>query len=465
MKIVLLYPRMENIKEIMTTRPPLGLAYLAASLEREGHEVRIIDLNIEKVDMGEEIKKYDLIGISVLTVFYNEVKNLIKKIREADKKIPIVLGGPHITMMTKQVMEENDVNFAVRYEGEETIVELARELEQKKDFSKIKGLAYKDKDRVIINQDREFNKNLDGIPMPARHLLKINEYVSYMENEKSTTILTSRGCPYACVYCCKTEGRMWRAMSAKRVVDEMEEIYKQYNIKVIYIEDDLFTLDKKRVIEICGEIKKRELNIKWICISRVDNVDIETLKAMKGAGCIEINYGVESGDEDVLKKVGKGITLEQAENAFRTTKEAGIKTKGYFIIGLPWDTKETVEKTIEFATKLNADEIQFSICTPLPGTPLWELAIKEDALNPNEVNWDNFALMSADIDGKVYFTKNLTAEEIIKLRKKAYRKLITRTFLRKIKEGDIKTILGIINQKRRVGLGKFVRKVFLPLVC
>jgi len=464
MKILLLYPRVESIKELMTTRPPLGLAYIAASLEKEGHHVKIIDLNLEKETvLKEEVQKHELVGISVLTVFYNKVKELIKKIREVDKKIPIVLGGPHITMMAKKALEETDADFAVIYEGEETITELVKEIETGKKFSKIKGIAYKENGNVKINEDRPFNKNLDGLPLPARHLLKIDKYVSYMENENSTTMLTSRGCPYACVYCCKTEGRTWRATSAKKVADEMEEIHKKYNINVIYIEDDLFTLDKKRVMEICGEIKKRNLKIKWICISRVDMADLEMLKAMKEAGCVEINYGVESGDQEVLDKIGKRITLEQAERAFKITKEAGIQTKGYFIIGLPWDTKETIEKTIDFAIKLNADEIQFSICTPLPGTPLWELAIKEGAIKPNEVNWDNFALMSANIEGKVYFTNKLSAEEIIGLRKKAYRKLIIKTVIRKIMKGDIKAILKTIKQKKRVGLGRFIRKVFLPV--
>lgn len=463
MKILLLYPEIESIKELMTTRPPLGLAYIAASLEKEGHEARIIDLNIEKgINLEEEIKKHELVGISVLTVLYGEVKKLAKKIGEI-KNIPIVLGGPHITMMAQKALEETGADFAVRYEGEETIAELVKELEGGKKFSKIKGLTYREKGKVIVNEDRPFNKNLDELPMPARHLLKIDKYVSYMENENSTTITTSRGCPYACAYCCKTEGRTWRAMSAKRVVDEMEEINKEYNIRVIYIEDDLFTLDRERVIAICNEIKKRGLNIKWICISRVDRVDEEMLKAMKQAGCAEINYGVESGDENVLKMVGKNITLEQAEKAFSITKKTGIRTKGYFIIGLPWDTRESIEKTIDFAVKLNADEIQFSICTPLPGTPLWDLALKEGALKLNELEWSDFSLMSADVDSRVYFTKNLPAQEIIKLRKKAYRKLIAITLLRKIREGDFKYILKTIKQKRHVGLGKFIRKVFLPV--
>lgn len=465
MKVLLIFPPADHIKEFMSERPPLGLAYIASYLEKEGHEVVILDLNVEdnpRERLYEEIDKCDLIGISVLSVFYINTKELISAIRRRNKKVPIAVGGAHVTALVKETLEENEVDFAVFNEGELTFAELVKELGKKKrNFSKINGMAFKKNGKVVVNPPRGPIMDLDKMPFPARHLLRMDRYVNIFENQRSTVIMTSRGCPYNCFYCSKHNIRSWRPRSPNNVVDEIEDIYKTYGINVILFHDDLFTMDKKRTIAICKEILNRGLKIKWICESRVNTVDEESLRWMKKSGCISIHYGIESGDQGILDKIGKGITLEQVRKAMKLTRKVGIYTKAYMIIGFPWDTEKTINKTIDFAVELKPDEFQFTMLMPYPGTQCWEEAIKEGTIDAKNIDWNVFTPTNLEVKDKVFFARNLPADKIRQLRKKAYRKAVIHMVTGKVLKGDVKYLYHLVKEKKNLGLFKFMKNLFL----
>lgn len=463
MNVTLLYPEASHIKEFMSERPPLGMAYIASFLEREGHKVYILDMNVED-DADEKLHSAiafsDVIGISILSVFYLSAMELIKRIRKIHSLVPIIVGGAHVTALPERVLEENDVQFATIGEAEESFAEIVTALPDG-DFSNIKGICYKNSNGVHLTERRPPKKDLDDLPFPARHLLNIDKYVNYMGRRRVGVMMTSRGCPFQCFYCSRNIDKTWRGRSPNNVVEEIEEIYHKYGRRCIYFHDDLFTFDKARLIGICKEILKRKLDITWLCASRVDFIDEERLFWMKKAGCRAIHYGIESGDQEIIKKMGKNITLEQAQRTIDMTKKHKIYMKGYFIIGFPWDTEETIKKTIDFALKSGTDELQFTMLMPYPGTPCWDQAVEEGSIDPNNMDWNVFSPTNLEVDDKVFFTKNLSADEIRHWRKTAYKKAMIHMVWSKVKKGDIGYIYNLVKEKRNLGLFRFAKNVFL----
>ncbi len=464
MNVLLIFPEAEHIKEFMAERPPLGLAYIAAFLEQNGHKIKILDLNLEentKEELSKNLKECDMVGISVLSVLYKSSKKLISEIREINKEIPIIVGGAHVTALPKLMMEENDINFVIIGEGEEAFLELINESKSNKNYENIKGIFFRKDGEIKQTSPREPIQDLDKLPFPARHLLKMDRYVNRIDNEKVTVIMSSRGCPFHCFYCVKNIYPKWRGRSAKNVVDEIEHVYKEYGAKVIYFCDDLFTFNKQRTIDICKSILERNIKIRWLCTSRVDTIDEEMLSWMKKAGCYSIQYGVESGDQGIIDKMGKGITLEKAKKAFKLTKKAKMYSKAYFIIGFPWDTEETVNKTIKFALSLGTDELQFTMLMPFPGTPCWYEAIKVGSIDPRDIDWDVFSPTNLEIKDKVFFTNNISEERMRQLRRKAYKKAVIYMVWQKLKKGNIMYLYKFIKEKRNLGLFKFLKNIFL----
>jgi radical SAM superfamily enzyme YgiQ (UPF0313 family) len=376
MKIILVHPPSRHPKREDVVIPPLGLAYLAAALEREGHRVRTIDafaLGLDWNEFEEEIKKAkaDLIGIGGMTPTIDNTLRTIKICRPYTQYI--VMGGPHLSVHKQEFFKDcPDLDFGIVGEGETSFLALVRRLAEGKDPWDVPGLVGPEK----FNHPGNLIADLDRIPFPARHLLPTHAYrYALWPGKKVTTLITSRGCPYRCIFCDKSIfGSKWRARSAKNVLDEMEQIVKILRIPSIIIYDDLFTLDKQRVQEICQGILERGLRFEWKCEGRVDRVDEETLRWMKKAGCSLIAYGVESGNEIGLDYLQKGITLPQIRRAFELTRKAGIRPMAYFILGIPVETFEQALRTIALAKELNPDYAQFSILSPYRGTKLHEEA-------------------------------------------------------------------------------------------
>ena len=374
--------------------PPLGLAYLAAVLERDGHQVRIFDFSLEpdtplEDDVGR-VCAFDphIVGITAMTSVYHsalETATLLK----AYLGRPIVVGGPHPTVYPNRVLAESPViDYVVRGEGEETTRELAQALDRNsRDLGRINGLTYRLRGEIISNPDRALIGDLDALPFPARHLFDLKRYgLCTPEGQPMVTILSSRGCPYNCSYCFKgIVGRTYRQRSPGNIVAELRQVIDQYGIRDFYFIDDLFTIDLRRLNAFTKQLISEELDIRWQCLGRVDRVNAEILQKMYAAGCRRIHYGVESGNQEVLDRIGKGIQLEQVPQAVRWTQEAGIEVKGYFMLGLPGDTEESMQQTIDLAVDLNLDEAMFSLTTPFPGTRLWdELGKKRPGIEYNQ---------------------------------------------------------------------------------
>jgi anaerobic magnesium-protoporphyrin IX monomethyl ester cyclase len=388
MNIVLINPRLKTWSPNVYV--PLGLAYIAAVLEREGYHVEIIDLNVQKVndnDLQKKITKAEIIGITGMITEYEAMLGLVDTVKKANAEATVILGGPLATTLPHELLQSSQADFAVLGEGERTIVDLISAIRQGGNFGDIKGIAYRTDGQVTITEPVEPIVDPDTVPFPARHLLDMNRYLrNHFESFgikikgfgriKSTNLLTSRGCPYNCTFCFKDMwGHKWRGRSATNIINEMESLYEKYGINGFFFNDDTFVIDRKRVFEFCRRLGERELNVVWYCNGRVNLMTKELLEAMYSTGCRGIAYGIESGNQHMLDSMKKNETLAQVREVVKWTKEAGIHTTGYFMFGMLGETRATIRETIAFARELELDFHSFSLTTPIPGTELYDAAI------------------------------------------------------------------------------------------
>jgi radical SAM superfamily enzyme YgiQ (UPF0313 family) len=370
----------ESLNKTQGIYPPLGLSYIASFLEHNGLDVEILDakaLNLTKEEIRESIRKShpDIVGTTSMTPNCRGALEICRITKEISKDILTVIGGVQMSIFPKEMLSHRFVDAGVSGDGEYAMLELAKMFERGKKIP-----------RLFVSRRVE---NLDSLPFPARHLLPNEKYWCVISEFPFTTLMTSRGCPFGCGFCYPLDKRV-RLRSPNNVVDEIEEIVERYKFKEIMFYDDTFTISKKRAASICEEIISRKLDIRWETPTRVNTVDKSLLRLMKKAGCIRIRYGVESGDSEILKRMNKGITLQQAEDAFKSTKEVGIESFAYFIIGYIGETHKTMSKTISFAKKLNPDWAMFTVATPLPKTKLYEEAIASKLIDKNY--WKEFTL-------------------------------------------------------------------------
>lgn len=371
--------------------PPIHLCYIAAAAEKAGHEVRIVDGDAEECDIAKIVAiageyRPHLTGITSTSVDFEIAKHIISSLKSAYPKSPIIIGGTHTNIFRQRVLEMcPDIDFGCVGDGENLIVELLEALQDgdEESLGSIHGLIYRCDGRIIENSDRQIFKDIDAYPFPARHLLRNKVYYRAVPREgyKTTTaFMSSRGCPFKCAYCAVkniTGGKVVRLRSAENVLDELDYIVNKMNISHISFNDDCLTLSKHRIYEICEGIHKRGLKFTWEGLSRADLVDRRLLKAMRKAGFVRISYGIESGNPEILKMLNKGETLEQIEEAFRVTEEAGIVARGSIIIGSPYETKETVKESFRFIRKLRGlDQAVINIMQPYPGTKVREMFLK-----------------------------------------------------------------------------------------
>jgi anaerobic magnesium-protoporphyrin IX monomethyl ester cyclase len=375
--VTLVYPYFHPRVDTSIFRfPPLGLGYIAAYLKQHDISVEIVDCTF--LSQTQALKKIidskpKIIGIQSMYSMRKKSLELAKLLREHCEFL--VVGGPLPTSQPEAFLDDFDV--AVIGEGEQTMLELVGQLENGGDLSQINGIAYKDKETGQIKRtpSRTLVDDLDMLPPPSRNLFDENSYKNYYSRKfgyKTAAIMTSRGCPFVCDFCSRPVfGNEFRSRTPSKVVDEIEEVISLgYNR--VWFADDCFTLNRKRLIEVCNEIIKRKLKIGWECLSRVDTLDSETAEKMKQAGCLRMFFGIESGNDSILKIMKKQITTRQAYNATQICKYKGIKAGAFFILGYQGENGKTILDTVKFASSLQLDYLSFTLPYPIPGTPLFE---------------------------------------------------------------------------------------------
>ncbi|MCD6477677.1 MAG: cobalamin-dependent protein [Candidatus Aenigmarchaeota archaeon] len=422
MKILLVSPPTESaIKKVIgTTGPPLGLAYLA-SMVRNEHDVKIVDSLVKNLDWKDAeriIRNYDpdMVGITATTSMIPDAYKIARISKKINSNVKVVMGGPHVTFTPNKTLTEcSSVDFAVRGEGEYTFKELVDSIENKSELKKINGLSYKNGGNVVNNPPRELIRNVDEIPLPSYDLLPMREYK--FDKLNFGTIVTSRGCPFNCVFCSSSLqfGKRWRGHSIGRVMEELSILRNEYKIREIEFLDDTFTLVKPRAIGISNEIKKEKLDISWTASSRVDTFSEEIAEAMKRGGAHTVYFGLESGSQKTLDFIGKGITPRQSIVSVRNAVRHGLRALGSFIIGFPNETKEDVNATIKFSDKVGVDLAQFTVATPYPGTRLWNYALANKLITT--MNWRKFTTLTP-----VMKLKNFTSKQISNALRSAYLK-------------------------------------------
>ena len=405
--------------------PQLGLGYLAAVLEENQYEVDVIDcqaLYINYDEFKREISKRqpDIVGLTSITLTYKSALHLAKIVKELHPNCLTVLGGPHATFWDEEALQEcPHLDVVVRKEGEYTLLELVQRLEAGKSFHDVQGVTCRKDGKIVVNPDRPYIENLDELPYPARHLWPLE---SLRKVEDVFYLTTSRGCTSWCEFCeaVRMFGRRFRMRSPKNVVDEIEYLYKTYDATQFTFCDDAFTVDKSRIEELCAEILKRNLKIIWNCGTRVDMVTKELLIKMKEAGCVSVWFGVESGSQEVLDEMQKGISTDQTVRTVGLVRELGLQPVPNVLLGFPGETKETAWKTIKFVEKLCPDTIAFfNIATPLPGTPLYDRVKENGWLRITDFNL-------YDCNTPIFETPTLSMKELEELYEKAFQRFYLR---------------------------------------
>lgn len=441
MKVLLINPPAEN--EILSCNPeflekerghnpPLGILYLASYLEKQGDlcEISVMDAQAEEIgypEIEERIRSYapDIVGLTAMTVTLIDVLKVAGIVKKVDPGIRVVLGGPHPAIYPEETIGLDGIDFLVLGEGELILSELIANIDNREALRKIRGLVFKDNGTVVNTGEPDFVKDLDILPFPARHLVPYHKYTSLLAAKSPiTTMFTSRGCPYRCTFCYRPNmGKVFRAVSAPRVVEEMRRC-KEMGIKEIFLYDDTFSVNRKRVLEICRLIREEGLRIPWDIRTRVDNVDRELLAELKRSGCQRIHYGVESGNPRTLKILNKNINLDQVIEVFNMTRKTGITTFAYFMIGSPGETRDDILETIDFAKRLNPDYVQITIFTPFPGTEAYCSALKSGVIR--EDYWRQFARNPGKNFRTKYWEEILSGEELRGLLTYAYKQFYAR---------------------------------------
>ena len=417
MKILLIDPPFKRFTGFVNFYFPVGLAYLAATVRISGHKTAIFDVDaLQKgsdLDFSNEYKKLelyrqglnndthvvwrdienilenykpDLVGITAMTTKFGSVLKTAEVVKRYNPECMVVTGGPHPTFLAEQTLKSKDIDMVVRGEGEKTFLELIKAIESNSDLGAVQGISFKRDGSIIHNQPRKFIEDLDQIPFPARDLLMNQKNYT---SEDVGIIMTSRGCPFNCSYCCHMWQKKVRNRSVDNVIKEIKEVKQQYGTRQFEFKDDTFTLNRKRIIQLCEGLISEKLKINWGCTTRADLIDEELIKKMKKAGCNVIKLGIETGSEKILKDTKKGVTFEQMREAAKLLNKHNLFWSGYFMVGLPTETEEDIRKTCEFMEELNPHYAGLGVYNPFPKTELFEQGIRMGLIYP-KVDLDHF---------------------------------------------------------------------------
>ena len=411
--------------------PPLGLCYIASALQTGGHETLVVDCEAEGKSLLDvvaliEETQPDLIGIQVVSPLYDVVLELCKAIRSAGDQ-PIVLGGPHITITKGEAFEQNPYfDYAIFGEGEFSMLALANALEQGDVVDGLAGIIKRDSQgKLIEGPARVSPSNLDEYPMPDRAGLPMDRYLFSVPgrgNQAFATITSTRGCPFECTFCTEPMmfGRKTRFRSPENVVAEIEHANEVHGVTHFIFVDDTLTVEKSRIVKICDLIIERKLDITLEGWTHANTITEPLLRKMKQAGLVRLSFGIESGDPDILASLKKGTTHEKIRAAYKAAKKVGIETRGSVIIGLPGDTIESVNRTIQFCKDLKEiDHCYFNIAMPYPGTEIRALALAGE--KGVTLLSEEYSILKRQGQSVVMEVNDLKAPDLLRLQREAYR--------------------------------------------
>jgi radical SAM superfamily enzyme YgiQ (UPF0313 family) len=379
-----------DVRKLGICSPPIGLAYIGAFLRESGHRVSIIDAESERLNKAqilERVNKAALVGITTTAPTYNSALELTNLIKQSNNNATVVLGGPQATFLDCECLERSAADAVVRGEGESTMLDIATAIESG-DISDIAGTTVREGDTIVRNPDRKLIADLDDIPFPARDLLPMEKYSPV----NSTGIVSSRGCPFRCIFCASSKlyDKTFRSRSAQNVFQEVTQLVGQGYTNVTML-DDNFILKKERAFEFADMVEESGIKFEWSCTGRVDSVDDDLLRRLRGVGCNGLFFGVESASNDTLRLIKKGFTADQVMYAFDVLKNYDYATTASFMIGLPGDDSGKVTDTINLAKQIDPDFAMFSVTTPYPGTELYE-NIDDYDLEITIDDWSKFTL-------------------------------------------------------------------------
>lgn len=431
--------------------PPLGIAYMAGVLQENNIDVEILDASAEDMDFKDVEKellkrKPDLVALTALTPTIGRALETAQVVKETLPDSIVVMGGYHPTFNFIETLEDENVDIVIRGEGEYIMLNLVQALENQSSLHDVKGIVFEDKNskEIVVNPKAPLIQDLDELPFPALNLLPMEKYRLLDMDTHMTTMITTRGCPMQCSFCSSAamHGKKIRERSVENIVDEIEYLKTNYDIDTIAFMDDTFTLKKRKVMAICDEILKRNIEIMWGCTSRVDTLDEKLLKKMKEAGCITIFIGVESADQQQLDNMCKNTTIAKIENAFKIAHKLKIRTIASVALGMPGDTKEIMNKTVKFVHKLKPNYAIYSLATPYPGTRFYKEAFEKNLIKIKD--WSKYTLITPILE-----TIDCSLNDMRKIQAKAFMKFylrphyIIRQFLQ---DGPylLKTIFGVI---------------------
>ncbi len=463
MKILLINPPITSIErygrdlgDIGGHQAPLGLCSLAAYLEREGHSVRILDaemlgLSPQGVAVRARLFAPAIAGVTCTTVGYPKACDTARELRAAMPDLPILIGGPHVTSNPRETLRSGLFDAAVLREGEASLAELLRAVVEGRPLSEVRGIAYTEGGRVVINPPQPYLEDLDALPFPAFHLLENREaYLPALGcylNKPVTNLVTSRGCPYDCIFCDKTVfGRRYRFHSADYVLQEAAYVAREFGAREIAFLDDSFTVRRDRVMAICKGLRQMRPALTWTCMTRANLVDKEMLREMKRAGCWQIAIGVESADQRILDLSRKGETVEDIERCIRDAAGIGMMVKGFFMLGLPGETRKSIAQTLAFARSVPLTDVVVTLATPMPGSEFYDMAARYG--EHRQADWSRLSYWEP-----VFTPRGLSGDFLVRARSHFERRFYARAHiagrqLRKIR--DVEEFLKYVRNVWRV---------------
>ena len=454
---------------VVTAWPPLGMLYCAGVLMNEGIEVSILDQAASRLSLRQTLdwvkrEDPDILGISALSSAAREAPKIAELVKAENPNVVIVFGNYHATFNAERILGKySSVDVIVRGEGEYTSLELAKCLGEGGDLGDVKGIAFRKDGRVVLTPDRPLIKDIDVLPFPDRDLVGASYscaiYDVRVASKKFSTMVSSRGCPFQCCFCgCRKFARgVWRPRSVENIVEELEFLQSQGYEQFLFV-DDNFTLNTKRVVRFCRELRRRGLDVEWFCDSRVDNCGFDMFREMVRSGCKVVYFGIESANQRILDYYRKGITPDMAEGAVRKARRAGIDViVGSFIFGAPDETRREIENTLKFVGKLDIDVPQLNVLGAFRGTDLWsdlvakgfvdedkywETGVYVPKVSPYAVPFDEIRLAIYDYFRAFYLRPKTFFSELLRTLKSSYRRGVLLTnvgrinrIIRTVREG------------------------------